>query len=79
MIDKIILEENENIKSDVKGDFFAGKNVLVTGGAGFIGSWLCDVLLSFGAEVTVDDLSTGRMKNIDHLIQNLKFELLDSS
>ena len=45
--------------------------MLVTGGAGFIGSWLCDVLLGFGADVTaLDDLSTGRTKNIDHLMGN---------
>ena len=77
MIDSIIIEDIEKIKSNVKGDFFAGKKVLVTGGAGFIGSWLCDVLVGFGAEVTaVDDLSTGRMKNIDHLTSNPKFKLI---
>jgi nucleoside-diphosphate-sugar epimerase len=77
MIDKIFLEEIENIKGNVKGDFFAGKKVLVTGGAGFIGSWLCDVMVGFSAEVTaVDDLSTGRVKNIDHLMENPKFKLI---
>jgi UDP-glucuronate decarboxylase len=75
MIDNIILEDIEKIKSAVKGDDFAGKKVLITGGAGFIGSWLCDVLTSLGAEVTsVDNLSTGRMENIDHLTKNPKFE-----
>ena len=79
MIDNIIIEDIEKIKCNVKGDFFAGKKVLVTGGAGFIGSWLCDVLVGFGAEVTVvDDLSTGRMKNIDHLTSNPKFKLIKS-
>lgn len=79
MIDDIILEDIEKIKSNVKGDFFAEKKVLVTGGAGFIGSWLCDVLMGFGAEVTVvDDLSTGRTKNIDHLVDNPKFKLIKS-
>ena len=43
-MDKIISEDLEKIKSTVKGDVFAEKKVLVTGGAGFIGSWLCDVL-----------------------------------
>jgi UDP-glucuronate decarboxylase len=77
MIDEMILEDVEKIKSNLKGDVFAGKRVLVTGGAGFIGSWLCDVLVSLNAEVTcVDDLSTGRMKNIDHLANNSKFKLV---
>jgi len=42
--------------------------VLVTGGAGFIGSHLCDALIQRGDEVWVlDDLSTGRFENIEHL------------
>jgi UDP-glucuronate decarboxylase len=77
MIDDIILEDIEKIKSHLKEDVFAGKKVLITGGAGFIGSWLCDVLLSFGAEVTsIDDFSTGRMKNVDHLTKNPNFKLV---
>ena len=74
MMDKIISQDIEIIKNAVKGDVFSGKKVLVTGGAGFIGSWLCDVLVDFGAQVTaVDDLSTGRIKNIDHLTRKFKF------
>lgn len=43
-----------------------GKNVLVTGGAGFIGSHLCDALLSRGAAkvVCVDNFFLGKMENI---------------
>ena len=67
-MDDIISKDLETIKGTVKGDAFEEKKVLVTGGAGFIGSWLCDVLVKFGADVTaLDDFSTGRMKNIDHL------------
>ena len=47
MMDKIISQDIEKIKGAVKGDAFEGKKVLVTGGAGFIGSWLCDVLVEF--------------------------------
>jgi UDP-glucuronate decarboxylase len=79
MMDEIISEDLENIKGVLKGDDFAGKNVLITGGAGFLGSWLCDVLLGLDAEVaTVDDLSTGRIKNINHLTKNPKFKLIKS-
>lgn len=45
--------------------FFKKKKVLITGGAGFIGSHLCNRLLSYGAHVTcVDNLSTGYKENI---------------
>jgi len=77
MMDEIIRKDIEKIRSVVEGDSFEGRRVLVTGGAGFIGSWLCDVLAGFGAEITVlDDLSTGRISNINHLKQNPKFRLL---
>ena len=48
--------------------------VCVTGGAGFIGSHLCDALNHHGAEVTVlDDLSAGRMKNLSSLSDRIHF------
>ena len=49
-------------------------NVLITGGAGFIGSHLCEALLSDGHEVTIiDNLSTGKYANISHLQTDTKF------
>lgn len=54
--------------------------VLITGGAGFIGSHLCDKLLKLGDEVTVlDNLSTGKYENVAHLKENKKFNLVVGS
>ena len=53
------------------------KRILVTGGAGFIGSHLCAKLLDEGNEVLcVDNLFTGRRRNIDGLLENKRFEFM---
>jgi UDP-glucuronate decarboxylase len=53
------------------------KRVLVTGGAGFLGSHLCDRLLRDDCEVLcVDNFFTGSRRNIEHLLGNRSFELL---
>ena len=53
------------------------KRVLVTGGAGFIGSHLCERLLARGDEVLcVDNFFTSRRQNIMHLLGNPMFELM---
>ena len=51
--------------------------ILITGGAGFIGSHLADRLLEIGEEVyAIDDLSTGSLKNVEHLQDNPRFHLV---
>ncbi len=53
------------------------KRILVSGGGGFLGSHLCDKLLSEGNEVLcVDNFFTGNRRNIHHLLDNKNFELL---
>ena len=53
------------------------RRILVTGGAGFIGSHLCERLLEYGFEVTcLDNFFTGSRKNIIHLIDHPYFELV---
>ena len=54
------------------------KKILVTGGAGFIGSNLCEYLLDIGCEVVcLDNFATGKLINIKHLIDESNFELIN--
>lgn len=56
----------------------ANKNVLVTGGAGFIGSNLIEALLEIGAKVTcLDNFATGHKHNIAPFLSNKNFELIE--
>jgi UDP-glucuronate decarboxylase len=53
------------------------KKILVTGGAGFLGSHLCEKLINDGHEViAVDNFYTGNKENIIHLLKNPRFELI---
>ncbi len=59
------------------GTYRTPKRVLVTGGAGFIGSHLCERLLRDGHDVIcLDNFFTGTRANIEHLLGNRRFELL---
>ena len=75
MMDSIIKEDLEAIRKSIRADAFEEKRVLVSGGAGFLGSWVCDVLAMCGARVVcLDNLSTGLFENVDHLKGSRGFE-----
>jgi nucleoside-diphosphate-sugar epimerase len=59
-----------------KTPIFEKKNVIVTGGAGFIGSHLCERLLQEAKVICIDDFSNSSIQNIDHLLQYPDFEFV---
>lgn len=68
LITSEIAQDVQSISRRLNSDALKESKILVTGGAGFLGSWTCDVLTSIGASVDcADNLSTGIKKNIDHL------------
>lgn len=59
------------------GKYHFNKRVLITGGAGFLGSHLCETLLDQGNDVLcVDNFFTGRRGNVAHLLSNPGFEIM---
>jgi len=75
-INQDISEINERLKKD--SITFEGKTILVTGGAGFLGSWVCDVLIKQNAYcICLDNLTSGQPKNIIHLMKEDKFRFIN--
>jgi len=69
---KIVITEILKLKNEVEG-----KKVLITGGAGFIGSWTCDILHELKADVfCLDNLITGSKDNIKHLLGKKGFKFI---
>jgi UDP-glucuronate decarboxylase len=80
MRDPIINEDVEQIEKSIDPVAFQGKSILVSGGSGFLGSWICDVLSDLGARIIcLDNLSTGVLANVEHLkgAKNFEFERAD--
>src|SRR5437879_5093427 len=74
-MEAIIREDWEQIKGSIDPGPFQGKRALVSGGSGFLGSWICDVLSQIGSKIVyVDNLSTGVSKNVEHLKGTKGFE-----
>ena len=70
----IINSDIATLLSDNKKFRISDKHFLITGGAGFLGSWLCDLLIAKNARVyCIDNLSSGRAENIKHLLKNKSF------
>jgi UDP-glucuronate decarboxylase len=75
-INQDIEEINDRLKSEDIS--FEGKTILVTGGAGFLGSWVCDVLVKQNANcICLDNLTSGQPKNIIHLMENDNFRFIN--
>ncbi|MFX1355081.1 MAG: NAD-dependent epimerase/dehydratase family protein, partial [Promethearchaeota archaeon] len=71
-IDEIINRLNKESIS------FKNRIILVTGGTGFLGSWVCDVLVKQEALcICLDNLSSGRFDNVAHLMQKDNFRFIN--
>ena len=71
-------EERDQIRRNLRSISFEDQRVLVTGGAGFLGSWMCDSLIDNGAFVTcVDNFASGMEQNISHLLSHERFQFIN--
>jgi UDP-glucuronate decarboxylase len=67
----------EAIRRNLGNPDYRGFRFLVTGGAGFLGTWLCSFLVSKGADVLcLDNLSSGLRENVSHLEKNPRFSFI---
>ena len=70
--------EIEKIVLGLEGISFQGQRVLVTGGAGFLGSWICESLIHMSADVIcLDNLASGLRSNISHLMESSRFHFIE--
>ena len=78
MIEKTVSEDVKQILHRLKPDTFEDCRLLVSGGAGFLGSYLCDTLVKAKAQVTcLDDFSTGLAENVNHLLRKRDFKIVE--
>jgi len=71
-------EELNVIQKNLGDISFEDARVLVTGGAGFLGSWMCETLIMSGAEVTcIDNFASGQMNNIQPHMDNERFRFIE--
>jgi UDP-glucuronate decarboxylase len=76
----VIKEDVESLSNRLVNDGvdFGDQSILVTGGAGFLGSYLCDVLVRLKARVTcLDNFSSGTRENIQHLLELDNFKVIE--
>ena len=79
MLDHVIRNDINIILRKLDHTIFEEKRVLITGGAGFLGSWLCDTLVACGSKVyCMDNFSTGLETNIDYLLRSRNFHLIQT-
>lgn len=74
----IIKKGISEVINHLKSISFEDSRVLVTGGSGFLGSWICDVLIQKGAHVQcLDNYASGRKVNTDHLLAHDNFSRVE--
>lgn len=74
---QMIETDTGEILKNLDGVSFEDTTVLITGGSGFLGSWICDILLRQNAKVIcLDNFSSGRRENIEQFIQSENFTLI---